>query len=42
MAFIGIITNEKNTLTMTKFLKNTFDMKDIILFLTTMLKNLEL
>ena len=30
MAFIGIITNEKNILTMTKFLKNTFDMKDII------------
>ena len=30
MAFIGIITNEKNILTMTKFLKNIFDMKDII------------
>lgn len=30
MAFIGIITNEKNILTMTKFLKNTFNMKDII------------
>ena len=24
MAFIGIITNEKNILTMTKFLKNIF------------------
>ena len=30
MAFIGIITNEKNILNMTKFLKKTFDMKDII------------
>lgn len=30
MAFIAIITNEKNILNMTKFLKKTFDMKDII------------
>ena len=30
MAFIGIITNEKNILNMTKFLKKTFDMKDIV------------